>query len=128
MSVGEVAAPSTLCTPIMSLPRVFHGDGVGTSETQGPFLGVESPPGSPSFVIIWRKSFCARLRGLECEVGGWRRRIVGWEKSSPCVWGLACVSTAAVILLCFGSAGGVVDVIEARNVASVAAPPTTVGI
>ena len=33
MSVGEVAAPVGLWIPIISVPSVFHGDVVGTSET-----------------------------------------------------------------------------------------------
>ena len=73
MSVGEVAAPVGLWTPIMSVPNVFHADVVDTSETYGPSWGMESLSGSPSSVMIWRRSVCARRGGLAGEVGGGRR-------------------------------------------------------
>jgi len=93
---------------------------------------VESLYGSPSSVIIWRNSFCARLGSLAGEVGGWRSRLIrllsGEEGAGPpsCVWGGACASTETGFLFCSSSSVGAVDVVEARNASSAAPPPLMV--
>ena len=85
MRVGEVAAPVGLWTPIISVPSVFHGDVGGTSEMYGPAWGMESLSGSPSSVMIWRRSVCVRRGGLAGE-DGWGRRCAG-----ACGGGVSCL-------------------------------------
>ena len=50
--MGEMANPDGVCTPIMSLPILFHGDVGGTKDAYGPDLGMESLSWSPSSIII----------------------------------------------------------------------------
>ncbi len=51
-SVGDIAAPLGVCTPIVTLHKVFHGEVDGTREMYGHVRGIESLQGSPSTVII----------------------------------------------------------------------------
>ena len=64
-----MAPPLGLWIPIMSVPRLFHGDVGGTREAYGPSLGRESLSGSPSSVRIWSRSVCARRCGRAGEEG-----------------------------------------------------------
>ncbi len=81
-------------------------------------MGVESLSGSPSSVIIWKISFCARLGSLAGEAGGWWRRLVGWGSweegmgFSPLVWGGAFASKEAGFPVCVGIVAGVGDCID----------------
>ncbi len=52
MRVGEMAAPDGVWTPIMSLPKWFHGNARGTRDIYGPDLGMDSLSGSPSSCVI----------------------------------------------------------------------------
>ena len=88
ISVGDIAAHVGVCTPIMHLPMVFHGEVGGTKEVYRPSRGTESLSGSPSLVTIWRKPLCTQqgCRPVE-EVG--RSRVpplaVGGGGRSGCV-------------------------------------------
>ncbi len=70
MSVGELTDLDGVWTPIMSLPILFHEDVGGPKDTYGPDLGMESLSGSPSSIIIWRRSLCGRLSGRVGDDGG----------------------------------------------------------
>jgi hypothetical protein len=52
MRVGEMIFPVGVWTPIMSLPKRFHGDVGGTRDVYGSGLGMESRFGSPSSSMI----------------------------------------------------------------------------
>ena len=56
MRVGEMIFPVGVWTPIMSLPKRFHGDVGGTRDVYGSCLEMESLSGSPSSNMIWRRS------------------------------------------------------------------------
>ncbi len=62
--------PVGVWTPIMSLPRRFHGDMVGTRDAYGPNLSRDALSGSPSSSMIWMRSLCASLFGRAGEDGG----------------------------------------------------------
>ncbi len=68
--MGEMIDPEGVCTPIMSLPSLFHGDVGGTRDGYGPSLYMESLFGSPSSSIIWRRSLCGRLGRRDGDDGG----------------------------------------------------------
>ncbi len=70
MRVGEMMDPVGVWTPIVSLPRLFHGDVGGTMDAYGPDLGRESLSGSPSSSMILRRSLCPRLVVRAGEDGG----------------------------------------------------------
>jgi hypothetical protein len=59
----------------MLLLRLLHGDEGGTKEAYGLDLGMESLSGLPSYVMMWRKSLCARRDGRAGDDGGARTRF-----------------------------------------------------
>ncbi len=69
MRAGDMIFPVGVWTPIMSLPKRFHGDVGGTRDVYGACLGMEFLPGSPSSKIICRESPCGRQVGRGGEEG-----------------------------------------------------------
>jgi len=59
----------------MYVPCVLHGKVDGTKEVHGPAIGIEYLSGSPSTVIIWRRSLCCRRGWWAGDAGGgvWSR-------------------------------------------------------
>jgi hypothetical protein len=53
----------------MVLPKVFHGDVIGTMEGYGPRLGMESLSGSPSSVTICKRLMRTRRVSRATEKG-----------------------------------------------------------
>ena len=80
----------------MSVPRVFHGDVVGTREAYGSLRGRESLSGSPSSVIIWSRSVCAR-RGERAGEEGCRTSELGMGE----VYGISPSFCGSVYASCF---------------------------
>ena len=61
--------PVGVCSPIISLLVVFHGEKGGTREAYGPVLGKESLSGSPSSSTMCRSSECGRRGRRAGDVG-----------------------------------------------------------
>ena len=61
--------PVGVCSPIISLLVVFHGEKGGTREAYGPGLGKESLSGSPSSSTMCRSSECGRRGRRAGDVG-----------------------------------------------------------
>ena len=61
--------PVGVCSPIISLFSVFHGEKGGTREAYGPVLGKESLSGSPSSSTMCRSSECGRRGRRAGDVG-----------------------------------------------------------
>ena len=71
--MDEMIDPEDVCTLIMSLPSMYHGDVGGTRDEYCPALEMKSLYGSPSSSIVWRRSLCGRLRRRAGDDGGARR-------------------------------------------------------
>ena len=61
--------PMGVCSPIISLLVVFHGEKGGTREAYGPVLGKESLSGSPSSSTMCKSSECGRRGRRAGDVG-----------------------------------------------------------
>ena len=72
ISVGDIVTLVGVCTPVMHLLIMFHGEVGGTKEVYGRSRGTESLSGPLSSVTIWRRPLCAR-RG--CQPGRMRGRV-----------------------------------------------------
>ena len=70
MRIEETTRPVGKCILIMSRPSLFHGDEGGTRDAYKADLGRESLSGSPSSLIICRRSDFGRRDGRAGEVGG----------------------------------------------------------
>ncbi len=62
--------PVGVCSPIIFLLVVFHGEKGGTREAYGPGLGKESLSGSPSSSTMCRISECGRRGRRAGDIGG----------------------------------------------------------
>ena len=104
--VGEITVPVGVCTPIICLPVVFHGEEGGTREAYGNCLGMESLSGSPSSNTMWRRSECGRREGRAGEVGGrgGGGPFIGWRDSWPPAWSFVRDGSCAVGTLLDGVA------------------------
>ena len=113
----------------MSVPSVFQGDDGGPNEAQGPSRGVESLSGSPSSMMICRRSVCVRRGGLAGEDsvgcrwggggGGGEDSLLLWGKGVTRLrgvgWGPGC-------FLCIGGDASVVAFSDNKKAYKAASP------